>query len=185
VFSDFTCPYCYVTDAALRSSAASSHPIAFHALELHPDAPRPAPALEPEWRSALADLAAELHLPLAAPDFRPSSLKAHEAARWARDHGIEREMREAIFHAYWADMEDIGRIDVLERLAAGLNTDSTALKIALDIDRHAEEVLADLRLAERLRITSSPTLFLGIGKDVRILVGAQSPASLDAALATR
>ena len=185
VFSDFTCPFCYLTEAALWSSAASSHPIAFHSVELYPEAPRLAPAEEPEWRTALAGLAAELNRPLGSPDFRPSTRKAHEAARWARANASEREMRAAIFQAYWGDGEDIGRIDVLARLAADLTADATALKIALDIDLHAEEVLRDLLLAERLRITSVPTLFLGTGPDTRILLGAQSPASLDAALTTR
>ena len=186
LFADFTCPFCYVTEAALQLSAASADVRLVHrAVERFPIPPRPAPAAEPGWRDEVAPLAAELGLPLGDPPFRPGTGKAHEAARWAAERGAERAMREAIYRAYWGDALDIGRIDVLQRIAESLGLDATELKISLDIDQHAAAVHQDVDLAHRLRIPALPTLFLTAGSEPRILIGLQTRGALDEALASR
>jgi predicted DsbA family dithiol-disulfide isomerase len=187
IFSDLTCPYSYVTEAALWPMAdAGRIELRFRAYELHPgpDA-APAPSAEPGWQDDIAPLARALGLTLTAPSFRPRTAKAHEALRFARSHGGEIALRRAIFAAYWANGEDIGRIDVLARLAEGASLDPEALRIELDIDLHLEAVRNDRELASRLRVPGAPTLFVGEGRDARILVGAASLQTLDEALAGR
>ena len=119
------------------------------------------------------------------PGFAPRTRKAHEAARFAAERGLEAPMREAIYRALWEEGRDIGRIDVLRDLIAPLGVDPEELKIALDIDRWSDEVEADERVAARLRVAAVPTLYLGTGPTARILLGARTRAGLDEALAGR
>lgn len=183
VFSDFTCAYCYATEAALwRRAERGDVELHFRAYELYPALLPAEPAVADPAASALA---AELGLELSPPDFRPRTAKAHEAARFAAERGVERAMRGAIYSAFWTAQKDIGRIDVLVPLIEPLGVDPEELRIALDIDRYRETVEHDREVATRLRIQAVPTLFLGTGPGATILVGAQTPAALDAALATR
>jgi predicted DsbA family dithiol-disulfide isomerase len=190
VFSDFGCPYCYLTEAALRATAGpEAPPIRFHAFELYPaPAPLGPPPRELETGPELDRLAGDLGLALEPPGFRPRTRKAHEAARFAAglaDAGAEGALRAAIFAAYWAEGRDIGRIDVLATLAPAAGIDPLDLKIALDIDRFRDEVVRDRLLAERLGITGVPATFVGTGPEALVLLGAQTPAALDAAIRSR
>ena len=187
LFADFTCPYSYVTEAALaRLTAENGLEVRYRALELYPDpTPLPAPADEPGWEEAVAPLAGAERLTLAAPRHRPRTRKAHEAARFAASRQMEPPLRSAIYQAYWAEERDIGRIDVLLDLAAGIGLEPEELRIALDIDRYREEVLHDGEIARKLRIPGAPALYLGTGPAAGILLGAQSSPDLDAALRER
>jgi predicted DsbA family dithiol-disulfide isomerase len=157
--------------------------VRYRALELYPaPAEPPAPSEEEGWEEAVRPLAERLGVALRAPDFRPRTRKAHEAACFAEERGVGEAMRDSIFRAYWAEERDIGRVDVLMEIAAALGLDPVDLKIALDIDRYSESVVHDLRLAERLRVPGTPTIFFGTGASATALVGAQSPEALDEAL---
>lgn len=184
LFADFTCPFCYVTEAAVRRRAAGGGvAVSYRAFELFPaPAPISAPDEEPSWVAEVQPLADALDLPLRIPDFQPRTRKAHEAARFAEAHGVGAAMRSRIYSAFWSEGADIGRIDVLAALVAEVGVDPAELKIALDIDRFRDDVLRDQALARELRIPGIPTLFLGTGSEARVLVGLQSPSALDAAL---
>lgn len=186
IFSDFTCPYSYVTEAALRRVAAESGARVRHrAFELYP-APAPLPLdAGMEWAAALAPLAGEAGVELRRPGYRSRTRKAHEAARFAEERGRGDEMRAAIFAAYFAAGRDVGRIDVLVEVGEGVGLDRTELKVVLDVDRYTAAVLADRALAERSGIGSVPALVIGAGPGARLEVGAQSHAALRAALAGR
>lgn len=179
-FADFTCPFSYVTDAALRRVADElGAEIDYRAFELHPaPAPLPAPPAEPAWAPAVRALAAEAGVPFALPRLLPRTRKAHEAAYFAREHGRGEAMRAAIFAAYWGEARDIGRIDVLVELAGVVGLEPEALKIALDIDAVTDAVLRDRGLAERWGIRQTPTLVAGEGAGARLLVGAHPYAEL-------
>lgn len=186
LFSDFTCPYSYVTGAALRRVAAEGGVRVRHrAFELYPvPAPLPLDA-KAEWDAALAALAAEAGVELRRPPYQSRTRKAHEAARFAAERGLGDEMRAALFAAYFAEGRDVGRIDVLVEVGEGIGLDRTELKVVLDIDRYTGEVLADEALAERSGIRSVPTLVIGSGPDARLETGARSYAELRDAIAGR
>src|SRR5690606_8899894 len=135
LFSDFSCPYSYVMETALRRVNASEIEIVYRAYELYP-APSELPPPEPGSTipEGLRILVEEEELPLGEVAFRPRTRKAHEAARFARERGREAEMRERILAAYWGEGRDIGRIDVLMEVAAEAGLDPEELKIALDLD---------------------------------------------------
>ncbi len=184
VFSDFTCPYSYVTEALLWGAAGAGAEIRAGAFELYPaPGPLPAGAAPPGEQTALrllADAAGVRLQPPAGPP--PRTRKAHEAARFARAHDAEPALRAAIFAAFWAQARDVGRIDVLVELGAACGLDATALRIALDIDRYEADVLRDQADAHRAGIRSVPTLIVGAGEKLQLLVGAQTADAIAEAI---
>jgi predicted DsbA family dithiol-disulfide isomerase len=178
VFSDFTCPFCHVTEAALRrlEDEGLAAP-GFAAFELHPAPAPPGPASADDLRAALP-LAEELGLVLRPPGFAPRTRKAHEAFKHAARQGAGRALREAIFAAHFAEGRDIGRIDVLVTLGTACGLDATELKVVLDIDTFSAEVDADRALAARLGITAVPALVVGGATDAEMVTGAQPYAAL-------
>lgn len=186
IFSDFTCPFSYVTEAALRRAAEEEGAgIRYRAFELYP-APAPLPLdAGMEWEEALRPLAREAGVELRRPGYQARTRKAHEAAHFAEEKGVGAEMRSALFAAYFARTRDIGRIDVLVEIGTGLGLDRTELKVVLDIDRYTGAVLADEDLAARSGIHSVPVLVLGSGPEARALVGAQPYPALREAVAGR
>lgn len=184
IVSDFTCPFSYVAEAALRRVAAEiGAEVRYRAFELFP-APTPLPLdAGMEWAEVLAPLAAEAGVELRRPGYQSRTRKAHEAARLAEERRVGSEMRDALFAAYFAGGRDIGRIDVLVEIGVGIGLDRTELKVVLDIDRYTDAVLADREEAARDGIREVPLLVVGSGADARLLVGAQPLAVLREALA--
>jgi predicted DsbA family dithiol-disulfide isomerase len=182
VFSDFACPFSYVTEAALRRMQAAGEVEATHlAWELYP-APAPLPAADDgAWLNALRPLADELGLPLRVPAF-VRTRKAHEAAAFAASKGVGSAMREALFLAHFAQGRDISRIDVLVEAGAGLGLDASELKVVLDVDAFAARVAAEQQAGLGAGVQGVPTLVVGTGDEARWLVGARPFAELRAAI---
>ena len=186
VFSDFTSPFCHVTEAALRRLEAEGLAAPrYAAFELYPPGTAlPATPSADEIAAARA-LAEELGIALTAPAALPRTRKAHEAARFAEAKGVGREMREAVFAAYFRDGRDVGRIDVLVELGAALGLDATETKVVLDVDSLSGTVAADQALARRLGIAAVPALVVGGGAGAELLTGARSYSELRALLERR
>lgn len=180
LFSDFTCPFSYVTEAAL-ARVESEVAVTFRALELFP-APSRLPLGGPAVDDALP-LADTLGLPMRRPPVAARTRKAHELARFGAAKGMERAMRSALFAAYFADGRDIGRIDVLVEIAAALGLDASETKVVLDVDTFAAEVMSGSAEARRLGIAGVPALLLGSGADLRIAAGALNVDEIRALLA--
>lgn len=183
LFADFTCPFSYLVEAVLwEMEAAGEIALTAHTYELHP-APAPLPeGDEVEVRAAAArDIASTLGLALDAP--RHPALrtrKAHELARFAAEHGRGGPLRRVLYEAYFARGEDIGRIDVLARLAAGAGLDETEARVVLDVDRYAEAVARDAALARAAAVRAAPTCLVGPPGEERPIEGAWPPAELRA-----
>lgn len=182
VFSDFACPFSYVTDAALRRMEAAGEIESTRlAYELFP-APAPLPPEDGGWMDVLRPLAEELGLEIRVPPARSRTAKAHEAAAFARSRGLEPAMRDALYHAYFVEGRDIGRIDVLVELGTALGIDAGEMKVVLDVDTWAPRVAAEQDAARRAGVEGTPTVVAGTGDAARWLVGARPFAELRSAL---
>ncbi|HYJ81166.1 MAG TPA: DsbA family protein [Longimicrobiaceae bacterium] len=182
VWSDFTCPWSYVTEAALRRLEDEGRAAPrYAAFELYP-APAPLPPPDAEWPDALRDLARAAGVELRPPVAAARTRKAHEAALFAAAKGAGRAMREAIFAAYFRDGLDVGRIDVLIELGAELGLDRSEMKAVLDIDALTGRVLGEAAAARRLGVDAVPSLVIGEGTAATLMVGAQSREALREAL---
>ena len=178
VFSDFTCPFSYVTEAVLRrlEDEGLAAP-RYAAYELYP-APAPPGAPSADELRAARPLADALGIALNPPRTRPRTRKAHEAAKLAEQKGAGRALREAVFAAAFGEGRDIGRIDVLVELGAALGLDPSELKVVLDVDTFSGAVDADRALAARLGIAAVPALVVGAGADAELVSGALPYAAL-------
>jgi predicted DsbA family dithiol-disulfide isomerase len=183
VFSDFACPFSYVTEAMVRRmQAAGEVQPTYLAYELHP-APAPLPSADAaEWMDALAPIARELGLALRIPPLRVRTAKAHEAAAFAQARDAGDAMRDALFAAFWGEGRDIGRIDVLVELGAALGLDPGEMKVVLDVDSLAPRIRAEQEAARGAGVDGVPTLVAGTGDEARWIVGARPFAELRAAL---
>lgn len=182
VFSDFTCPFSYVTEAALwRLEDEGAAAPAYSAFELYP-APAPLGGVDGGWMDAAAPLARAAGVEMRLPPLAARTRKAHEAAKLAERKGMGREMRRAIYTAYFAEGADVGRIDVLVALAVKLGLDEGEARVMLDVDTFAEAVQRDRALAARIGITGTPALVVGADARAELLLGAQDEMALRRAL---
>lgn len=179
VFADFACPWSYLSEAVLWRLPVERVDLRFRARELFPGPEEPPPPDFPpaEW-STIKALADESGLDLRPPTLRPRTRKAHEAARFARERGVEIDFRREVHALYWRHGADIARIDVLTGAAAVAGLDPEELRIALDIDRYGSDVADDQSLGDRLRIPGTPAIFLGVGATARVVLGAQPVGEL-------
>lgn len=183
VFSDFACPFSYVTEAALRRMEAGGEiESTCLAYELFP-VPAPLPAsVDGGWMDALRPLAEELGIALRVPPAPVRTAKAHEAAAFAGARGVGPALRDAIFAAYFGEGRDIARIDVLVELGAALGLDPSELKVVLDVDSLSPRIQAEQDAARRAGVEGTPTVVAGTGDEARWLVGARPYAELRAAI---
>jgi predicted DsbA family dithiol-disulfide isomerase len=152
IFADFTCADCWSTEAALWARAKEDRIIV-------------------HCRAATLENARG-----------PDTTKAHEAAKLAREEGVQEAMRYAIYRAVHQEGVDIGRIDRLQRIGTEVGLDPFDLKVALDIDRYRDEVLRERELARSLGIRRGPVVYLGSGPGARILIGPQTEAAIGTAI---
>ncbi len=184
IFADFSCPFSYVAEAALRQREERGEvAVRYQAYELSPaPVPLPSPDVPGAWEGAIEPFAEPLGLKVRSRNFLPRTRKAHEAAHFARAKGAEPRLRQAIYSAYWAEGRDIGRIDTLVALGEAAGLSATEIKIALDIDLFADAVAAEAAAARRLGITETPTLVVGTGESATWLAGLPGAGRLDEAL---
>jgi predicted DsbA family dithiol-disulfide isomerase len=179
-YFDFVDPLSYLQEVELSGLAApgSIEAIGF---ELAPP-PAPLTSLDDQrWQRRYAEartLPAAGGVTLAPPPLVPWTRKAHELHLLARESGRADEVRRAIFESYFGRGEDIGRVDRLVELAAGLGFDRTAVKAALDVDRYDAGVAEARRSAAEAGVVDTPSIAVSTG----ILRGFHNRAALGSLL---
>jgi predicted DsbA family dithiol-disulfide isomerase len=150
--------------------------------------PEPHPTLRPEgeylrraWAQSVYPLArrmgVEIHLSPVSP--QPHTHLAWEGFQFAKENGRANEYNQRVLEAFFVEGQDIGRPEVLARLAGEVGLDPAAFRAALDDRRYREVHRAALRHAAELGITGVPAFEVG----GRLLVGVQPREALAAAIA--
>ena len=119
-----------------------------------------------------AQVAAAEGLPYRQRSHWYNSVPAHEAALWADEHGDGdggEEFRRAVFRAYFADLLNIGSLDVLAQIADDVGLEADDLRAALAAGRYREAVDRQFEFARQSGITGVPAYVAGRS----VLVGAQ------------
>jgi 2-hydroxychromene-2-carboxylate isomerase len=152
-YFDYVDPLSWLMDREIDAvvGEGASTPLARIPLEVRRP---PDPLLDPDgpwwrgrWETATA-VAATLGIPdFPEPRLLPWTRKAHEFVAHATAKGVGPEAHRAVFEAFFARGEDIGRVDVLVRLGQALGLDPTEAKVVLDVDRYAEDIVAHGREA--------------------------------------
>lgn len=95
------------------------------------------------------------------PDVVPNTFAALRLTELARDLGRQRETHDRLMDAYWAEGENIGDRDVLQRLAGELGLPAADADRVLAGDDYADRVRASTREAASVGITGIPAFLLG------------------------
>jgi predicted DsbA family dithiol-disulfide isomerase len=145
--------------------------------EIHPETPAEGMPLErllgpgfQQRQESQRRRCAELGLAFEGPELLSNSRLAIEAAEFARDAGKHPEFHRAVLAAFFAHSQDVGDLDVLCRLAAGVGLDAAALREELAAGRYADRRRHAQEEASGLGITGVPTFIFATGARV---VGAQ------------
>ena len=101
----------------------------------------------------------------------PNTLNAHRLLRWAMVAGKQRDVKEALFMAYWNEGRDIGNAIVLSSIAAKHGMDAEKVMADLATDKDTEAVFGEVSQSQSMGITGVPTFVLARKFGV---VGAQS-----------
>jgi riboflavin biosynthesis pyrimidine reductase/predicted DsbA family dithiol-disulfide isomerase len=172
VAHDFSCPWCFIgMFHARRLRRDFGATIEWRAYELYPegmDLPGvrpPAPKIPNR-----PDTPIRIELALAAEGLDPLDLskdsatrthKAHEAMELAKAFGVQDELLERIYFAYWRQNRDIDSTVVLLELARGLIPDLSALQATIEEKRFGNRITPYNQPAYETGVFNLPTVWIG------------------------
>ena len=176
IFSDTTCPWCYLGKRRLQLAVAArpQYEIAmtWRPFELNPDLPL-AGVERTAYLSARAGdaaLAAEAQTQLermglaSGIQFRfdlmtrvPNSRRSHLLIAHASRTGLQAEVKDRVQRAYFEEGRDIGEVDELVQIAADAGLNADQVRRALIVRAGQDGVVAAERHAQVMGITSVPT----------------------------
>ncbi|MDN4523768.1 DsbA family oxidoreductase [Fictibacillus fluitans] len=166
VYSDFTCPYCYLAESVIqRAQEGRDVELEWVPLELHPF---PSPTKEwkdmkESWESSVLPHAKELGITIKHPVAAsiPYTHLAHQGYIYAKEQGRAQDYVKRVFSALFTEGQDIGSEHVLTEIAeqSGLDRDSfhavlNSEEYELKLNRIRERVKAE-------NITAAPTMVIG------------------------
>lgn len=180
VVSDYICPWCYIGLTrleALRPDFDIS--LETCAYELRPNIPPEGMPREqasagrvypPGYLEHLRQTALDAGIEMKRPALVPNTRLAHEMTEFAAEQGKTWQVHRALFAAYFEHERNIGDIDVLCDIAAGIGVDPIALQEALESRRYRAHVEEQLKWAVAAGVTGVPTV---IYNERFAVVGAQ------------
>jgi predicted DsbA family dithiol-disulfide isomerase len=177
--SDVVCPWCFIGHRRLARALAMRPGIAFDVkhrpYRLDPTVPREGMDrglyLASRFPDGKVDQAHRLIAEEGAKDGivfawnaierMPSSIDAHRLIRWAEAAGVQDEVVERLFAAYFENGEDIGQIRVLADIADICGMDGSEIADLLETDTDIANVERDDRLAHEMGVTGVPAMIFG------------------------
>jgi predicted DsbA family dithiol-disulfide isomerase len=177
IWSDVVCPFCYIGkrkfEKALEGFAAKDKvEIEWKSFQLDPQLDNKeglsvheylgkrkggTPADGKRMNDQMAAIAKEVGLEY---NFDKAiinnTLTAHQLLHFAKTKGIQNQMKERIFKAYYTEGKDIGKIETLVQLAAELGLNEVETRKVLEENVYAKEVLADQEHAYQIGVQGVP-----------------------------
>jgi predicted DsbA family dithiol-disulfide isomerase len=105
----------------------------------------------------------------------PNTLDSHRLIRWAGGAGLQNEIVERLFTAYFENGRDIGNRDILIEIASDAGMDSALVADLLDQDTDREVIEREDALAHRMGISGVPTF---IFENKYLISGAQEAETI-------
>jgi predicted DsbA family dithiol-disulfide isomerase len=191
VWSDIACPWCFIGKRKFEEGARRAEvpvDVEYHSFELSPDTPvgfsgstidylakhKGMPESQVvQMLQQVTDIAAAVGLDY---DFgavqHTNTLLAHELLHLAKARGLQLELQERLFSAYFEQGRHLGDVDELVAIAAESGLDADEAREALTSHRYGGDVQADIAQATAYGINGVPFFVL----DGRYGVsGAQDP----------
>ncbi|MFH5823824.1 DsbA family protein [Georgenia sp. AZ-5] len=191
VWSDVACPWCFIGKRRFETAAAGHDGevrVEYHSFELAPDTPVDFEGSEVDFLAGhkgmpheqVAQMLGQVTQIAAgeglAYDFdnvqHTKTLKAHELLHLAKAKGLQLELMERLFSAYFEQGRHVGHDEDLVSLAAEAGLDPDEAREALAQGTYRGAVQADIAAAQQIGIRGVPFYIIGEKYGVS---GAQSP----------
>ncbi len=170
VWSDFVCPFCMIAEQPLLEAVqAFGLPvdIEWMPFELRP---HPTPTLRPEdsylqtvWPQSVYPVAerfgVQLRLPTVSP--QPYTALAWQGYQFARARGEGHAYNDGVLRAFFQEDQDIGRMDVLAKIARRVGLDPADFEAALQEGRYREAHAQALAMARAQGVSAVPAFRIG------------------------
>lgn len=204
IWSDIACPWCYIGKRRLEQALddyiaepdAAEVKVVYHSYELSPDLPGDFEGSQLEWlvdrKGMSREQVAEMLQYVSATasqegltyDFdaviTTKTLLAHELLHYAAEQGVQLQLVEELFKAYFVTGEHVGKPESLATIAERVGLDRAEVLEVLSDHRYADAVAADIELARRIGVQGVPFYVLDGQFGVS---GAQDPAVFRQAIA--
>ncbi len=177
IWSDVACPWCYIGKRRIEGALAQFEhqdqvEILWRSYQLDPQAPRTSEktmneilankyGMSPKQAAAANDrvsaIAAQDGLDYHMDQVQyGNTFDAHRLIHLAAAHGLQQEMEERFFKAYFTEGARLGDTETLVKLASEVGIDAEEARAVLASDRYADEVRADIQRARRLGVQGVP-----------------------------
>jgi predicted DsbA family dithiol-disulfide isomerase len=180
VISDTVCPWCFIGKRRLARAMALRPAISFDVrwrpYRLDPAVPKEGVPRQAYLDAKFGDPAriAEMHRQITAEGEkdgivfafdaitrRPDTIDSHRLIRWAENAGVQDEVVERLFIAYFENGEDISDIRVLSDIADLSGMDGVEVAELLDGDTDRALVEREDALAHEMGVTGVPAFIFG------------------------
>lgn len=175
VWSDIQCPWCYIGKRKFEAGVAQfggEVDVEYHSFELAPDTPvdydgspadflssrkgLPLPQVE-EMLANVTAIAAGVGLTYDYDSVKQTNtVKSHELLHFAKERGLQLEMKERLLRAYFTEGRHVGRVGDLADLAAEVGLDRAEVVAALEAGDYTAAVKADQAQAAAYGIQGVP-----------------------------
>jgi predicted DsbA family dithiol-disulfide isomerase len=180
VVFDYICPWCYIGFTRIeRLRSNFDIELDACAYDLRPGTPPEGVSraeaskgriYPPGYLENLRQTALDSGIDMKRPPLIPNTRLAHEATEFAKEHGKLWEIHRALLAAYFEEERDLGDINAVCDIGAGIGLDSAALREALTSHGYATEVQRQMDWSRADGVTGVPTV---VFNDRFSLVGAQ------------
>lgn len=161
IVSDVVCPWCVIGYLQLRKAIATlpgdvTVDVHWQPFELNPHMPAEGQDLREHLvqkygpsagrgsgaRQQLTELGNELGFEFNYHDKMRmvNTFKAHQLLHWAEQHGLQTELKMALFTAFFTNSEDVSQDQVLVRAAESVGLPAAEASEVLSSERYADEV---------------------------------------------
>src|ERR1700733_1303429 len=181
VISDTVCPWCFIGKRRLMRAIEQRPHIAFSVkwrpYRLDPTVPKggmdrqaymrakfgedPMKIVEMHKLIAQEGVKDDIAFDFAATARRPDTLDSHRLIRWAEGHGVQDEVVERLFIAYFENGEDIGDIRILADVADLCGMDGVDVARMLETDTDIAMVEREDQVAHEMGVTGVPAMIFG------------------------
>jgi predicted DsbA family dithiol-disulfide isomerase len=180
VISDIICPWCYIGKRRLERALAlrpeMTFEIRWRPFQLDPAMPREGKdrtehliskfgsleRLKPV-QATLEQAGQELGIAFAFDRITrtPNTLDAHRLIRWSHSLGLQDQIVEGLFHAYFVEGLDVGNIDVLAGIGDRHGMDGELVHELLTSDADIESVTQQDTMARKFGVQGVPSFLIG------------------------
>lgn len=170
IFSDYVCPFCFIGEEVLKNALISCN-IKAHLEWIHIELrPYPQPTLKPEgeylqtiWTETIYPMAEKLNMPLKLPKVSPQPYSRNAIIGYliANEAGLGNIYNTNVFKAFFYDELDIGKIDILQKIAIDSGLDASEFSKNLSNPVYIQKHEENLKYAgDVLKINAVPTFII-------------------------